>query len=72
MNIDEIEPILKHLVDAVELLLSNEAKRIQSDTPAGAYDEDYSSATQAGAIQSTARELRLAFERAKQGGSAAL
>jgi hypothetical protein len=68
---EEIEEVLKHLVDSVELLLSNEAKRVQSDDPAGAYDEDYSSATRAGAIQSHAKELREAFERATSNGDVA-
>jgi hypothetical protein len=72
MKSEEIEEILKHLVDSVELLLANEAKRIQSDSPAGAYDEDYSSATQAGAIQAHANELRKAFDRAQQRGSSSL
>jgi hypothetical protein len=72
MKNEAIEEVLKYLVDSVELLLANEAKRVQSDSPAGAYDEDYSSATQAGAIQAHAKELRQAFDRARQSGSAPL
>ncbi len=72
MKNEEIEDILKHLVDSVELLLANEAKRIQSDSPAGAYDEDYSAATQAGTIQAHAKELRQAFDSAQERDNASL
>lgn len=64
MTNDGIEDVLRHLVESVETLLTHEARRVQTETPAGDYDDDYSATAHAGSLLGTAKELRRSFERA--------
>lgn len=65
MTNESIEVVLRQLVKAVELLLKEEARRLNSGEVLDVYDEENSGAILTGDLLTMARELRQALEEAK-------
>lgn len=65
MTNESIEVILRQLVKAVELLLKEEARRLDSGEVLELYDDEVSGTIHTGNLQTMAKELRAALEEAK-------
>ncbi len=65
MTNEGIEVVLRQLVKAVELLLKEEASRLDSGEELELYDDEVSGTIHSGDLQTMARELRVALERAE-------
>jgi Ca2+-binding EF-hand superfamily protein len=65
MTNEGIEAVLKQLVKAVELLLKEEARRLNDGEHLDVYDEENSGAVLTGDLLTMAKDLRQSLEEAK-------